>query len=962
MKTRTNNSQNESIITLLIFLFIIILLSGCAGLLPTTHRHEAPNMEAVASRNSIVITPKVLYPAWPRRREVAPQPIGTKVVSPDDGHFRVRVKDLPPWWQLLFTPKATDRIALLEQEPAHTKDLVVDKTLKDFQAIKREGDRKTWADNKARHIKETYKKARTRPPVVWTPPLPTPEDPTDNDAYLRILIFEEEISLEQTVRYRNIDFPLDNPGIPTVTEPNPPNYIGYVIVADRISLTEDIETNGHDLVLVAKEINVSSSVDSVTLDTRPRALEKADYEQEGKPANNGGDLVFLTENLLDTEKISVNTSGGDGQQGGDGLDMNIPMTDSLRLEPNLGTTLMWGKIDLGRWYGLRVKRPGEPAIYLIDEGKKRHIPNVATYNRLFRNWSGIREDLNIENCPEGNPIPTFALLFRCTGSPKVYLLDGENENRIKRHIASPYVMDEYHFDWSKVQEINCSVTNYPDGPVIKGNLDGTVVSFSMPDDCSLGWASTGYWDAPNGLYGIIGTVREGAWWANATATIGDEPGRNIYPNDGKPGGPGGLPGKVSLISSSLQSDIDLHVTAETGEDGQPGVGGKGGDATPENLYVNGHSMSTTDFIAAYSTNKTHTARVQSSDPLTTQPPELDKAISHMEFTGGIGIKYAASRRAAESQNPEWMSTSNVAWPYMKRLSYGRFCPSAPQTISLNNWIAYEEANSLGLILSPGRAGDPLPALPKKNEELQEVQENWHRAVYELAPSYPHILAKRADRLYRQGLFDQAEPWYYEVLAFYQNTDYAQDTVGQEDASDAAYRLTLGDMGLDYFGFSPETMLLVSPTRQLDLLARYVDAVKYFDESVRDADARITDINDKLSLLQEFSRLRGEAVIEVEIRLIETRTELLAMTLDISVVGHEIDATIRANQRMASLLQSWNEYVKSKIEQLRATGDDDCLSCEAMAFYMEGLGIMWSLYNLANAFNGLIDATRAICGQ
>ena len=125
MKTGTNNRQIESFLILLIFLFIITLLSGCTGVSPTTDKRVTPYTETVISRKNVIITPKILYPVRPGQRKPAPQPIGVKTIPSDDGHLRIRVKDLPPWWQSLFTPQVTDRRALLEQEPANTKDLVV---------------------------------------------------------------------------------------------------------------------------------------------------------------------------------------------------------------------------------------------------------------------------------------------------------------------------------------------------------------------------------------------------------------------------------------------------------------------------------------------------------------------------------------------------------------------------------------------------------------------------------------------------------------------------------------------------------------------------------------------------------------------------------------------------------------------------------------------------------------------
>ncbi len=42
--------------------------------------------------------------------------------------------------------------------------------------------------------------------------------------------------------------------------------------------------------------------------------------------------------------------------------------------------------------GLRVQLPGQAAIYLMDKGKKRHIPNPQVYNELFKSWDGVVQE------------------------------------------------------------------------------------------------------------------------------------------------------------------------------------------------------------------------------------------------------------------------------------------------------------------------------------------------------------------------------------------------------------------------------------------------------------------------------------------------------------------------------------------------------------------------------------------
>lgn len=53
--------------------------------------------------------------------------------------------------------------------------------------------------------------------------------------------------------------------------------------------------------------------------------------------------------------------------------------------------------------GQRVKVPGNGAVFLIMDGYRRWIPNPATYDSLFRNWSGIVSDTGVINIRRALP-------------------------------------------------------------------------------------------------------------------------------------------------------------------------------------------------------------------------------------------------------------------------------------------------------------------------------------------------------------------------------------------------------------------------------------------------------------------------------------------------------------------------------------------------------------------------------
>jgi hypothetical protein len=127
-----------------------------------------------------------------------------------------------------------------------------------------------------------------------------------------------------------------------------------------------------------------------------------------------------------------------------------PYPLSIGMDP---TALTWNpRPDLN---GKRITDPGpsshgDGAVYLIDEGMKRWIPNPGTYENLFRDWSGIIEDHNLAvGIPEGSAFPDGACLVVPAYYRSVWLIDG---NR-KRLVTAPAVMEKYHFAWNRIYTI-----------------------------------------------------------------------------------------------------------------------------------------------------------------------------------------------------------------------------------------------------------------------------------------------------------------------------------------------------------------------------------------------------------------------------------------------------------------------------------------------------------------------------
>ncbi|MBT2382167.1 hypothetical protein [Streptomyces sp. ISL-11] len=113
--------------------------------------------------------------------------------------------------------------------------------------------------------------------------------------------------------------------------------------------------------------------------------------------------------------------------------------------------------------GQRLKGVNSPAIYLVLDGRRRWIPNPATYNNLFRDWNGIQTVIDIGSIDDGGQLSDGAFLGKAANDPAVYLIS----NGVKRWITSPAAMDKYHFAWNKIASVNpLALSSIPTGASI----------------------------------------------------------------------------------------------------------------------------------------------------------------------------------------------------------------------------------------------------------------------------------------------------------------------------------------------------------------------------------------------------------------------------------------------------------------------------------------------------------------
>ncbi|HUY90485.1 MAG TPA: hypothetical protein VMV10_17235 [Pirellulales bacterium] len=105
---------------------------------------------------------------------------------------------------------------------------------------------------------------------------------------------------------------------------------------------------------------------------------------------------------------------------------------------------------------------GGEVVYLIDEGRKRLIPDHETYNTLFMDWGGIVQNLRLDEIETGPPISTGAALVQAEGQTAVWLIESGHKRRVDGH---PETMEKYRFKWppAKVPPIvlDCIPTGNP---------------------------------------------------------------------------------------------------------------------------------------------------------------------------------------------------------------------------------------------------------------------------------------------------------------------------------------------------------------------------------------------------------------------------------------------------------------------------------------------------------------------
>lgn len=92
--------------------------------------------------------------------------------------------------------------------------------------------------------------------------------------------------------------------------------------------------------------------------------------------------------------------------------------------------------------GYLLKDPEKPAIFLILNGQRRQVPDVATINGLFVTNRTVHEDFHIELIEKGDDLASGSTLVKGDGKDPWYLIPGGNK---KMWIKTQEIFAQYQF-------------------------------------------------------------------------------------------------------------------------------------------------------------------------------------------------------------------------------------------------------------------------------------------------------------------------------------------------------------------------------------------------------------------------------------------------------------------------------------------------------------------------------------
>ena len=167
------------------------------------------------------------------------------------------------------------------------------------------------------------------------------------------------------------------------------------------------------------------------------------------------DSVYLTENNRKREILSSTLFNVLGYQAENVISINQEELDNFLI----GKKLSYPDNTL-------VKSEDSPAVYIIQEAKRKEFTSVVLFEQSGYDWNEVikinKEELNTYP-RNGRALYPDGLLIKSTDNPNVYLL----ESGKKRKITSANLLIELGYDWNDIISINLAeMKDYADGKIM----------------------------------------------------------------------------------------------------------------------------------------------------------------------------------------------------------------------------------------------------------------------------------------------------------------------------------------------------------------------------------------------------------------------------------------------------------------------------------------------------------------
>ncbi|MDO8557847.1 MAG: lamin tail domain-containing protein [bacterium] len=127
--------------------------------------------------------------------------------------------------------------------------------------------------------------------------------------------------------------------------------------------------------------------------------------------------------------------------------------------------------------GSLLRASGAPEVYILEDGMRRWVPDPETFNALGFNWDKIRDVplRELKEYPEGDRVQDRrripnGVLLRSVDSPKVYVI----ENGRRRWVPDPQTFNSRGYSWENINLVNSAFfKNISEGVIVpKASLQG----------------------------------------------------------------------------------------------------------------------------------------------------------------------------------------------------------------------------------------------------------------------------------------------------------------------------------------------------------------------------------------------------------------------------------------------------------------------------------------------------------